>query len=151
MDQASVLIEAAPSAVWDVVTDIAGMGRFSPENTGGRWTGGEPVTAGATFTGSNRHGPVRWTTHCTVVDVVPGERFSFEADEPKARWSYLLEPSGAGTRLTETREIYGTPALWVRIVQRSKVLGRNRDTLMRDGMQTTLERMKAHLEAHQEV
>lgn len=146
MDRASVRIEAEPSAVWGVVTDIAGMGRFSPENTGGRWTVGEPVTVGARFSGSNRHGPVRWSTHCTVVEVVPGERFSFEADEPKARWSYLLEPSGTGTLLTETREIYGTPALWVRIVQRSKVLGRDRDGLMQSGMQTTLERMKAFLE-----
>ena len=105
MDRASVRIEAAPAAVWDVVTDIAGFGRFSPENTGGRWTGGQPLTVGATFTGGNRHGLIRWTTHCTVVDVVAGQRFSFEVDESKARWTYLVEPSGTGTRVTETREM----------------------------------------------
>ncbi|MFE3290657.1 SRPBCC family protein [Rhodococcus sp. NPDC059234] len=147
MDTASVHVEAPPERVWDVVTDIAGYRRFSPENTGGRWTGGEPGTAGATFTGSNRHGPVRWTTHCTVVDAVAGQRFSFEVDEPKARWTYLLEPSDTGTRLTETREIYGTPAWYVRLVQRSKLIGRDRDHLMQSGMHTTLEKMKRYLEA----
>lgn len=146
MDRASVRIEAAPSAVWDVVTDITGFGRFSPENTGGRWTGGQPMSVGATFTGGNRHGLIRWTTHCTVVDVVAGQKFSFEVDESKARWTYLVEPSGTGTRVTETREIYGTPALHVRLVQRSKLIGRNRNALMQSGMQTTLARMKGYLE-----
>lgn len=146
MDTASIEVAAPATRVWDLVTDIAGYHRFSPENTGGRWTGGEPVTVGATFTGTNRHGPVRWTTHCTVVDVVPGQRFSFQSDEPKARWTYELEPCDAGTRITETREIYGTPAWYVRLVQRSTLIGRDRDALMRAGMRDTLAAMKARLE-----
>ncbi|MGW0040799.1 SRPBCC family protein [Rhodococcus sp. NPDC003348] len=146
MDVASIEVAAAPDRVWDVVTDIAGYNRFSPENTGGRWTGGAPVTVGATFTGTNRHGLMRWKTHCTVVEVIPGQRFSFQSDEPKARWSYLVEPADAGSRITETREIYGTPAWYVRLVQRSTLIGRDRDTLMQAGMHDTLAAMKAHLE-----
>ncbi|CAG7589242.1 uncharacterized protein YndB with AHSA1/START domain [Rhodococcus percolatus] len=147
VDSARILIDVPPGEVWDVVTDVEGMGRFSPENTGARWTSGTPVTVGARFVGANRHGAVRWKTHCTVVDIVPGQRFSFEADEPKARWTYHLEPSGAGTLVTETREIYATPVWWVRLVQKSKVLGSNRDQLMQDGMRQTLERMKVALES----
>ncbi|MFC4606179.1 SRPBCC family protein [Rhodococcus kronopolitis] len=146
MDIASVHIEAAPSAVWDAVTDISGYHRFSPENMGGRWTGGKPATVGATFTGSNRHGLIRWSTHCTVVDVVAGQKFSFEVGDSKTRWTYLLEPSDTGVKLTETREVVGTPQFYVRMVQRSKLLGRNRDELMKSGMQTTLARMKGYLE-----
>ncbi|MBC2641295.1 MULTISPECIES: SRPBCC family protein [unclassified Rhodococcus (in: high G+C Gram-positive bacteria)] len=146
MDRASIVIDVPPAAVWDVVTDVEGMGRFSPENTGARWRSGTPATVGARFVGANRHGPVRWKTHCTVVDVIPEQKFSFEADEPKARWTYHLEPSGTGTRVTETREIYATPVWWVRLVQKSKVLGSNRDQLMQNGMRQTLERMKVALE-----
>lgn len=146
MDLATIDVDAPPSRVWDLVTDIAGYHRFSPENTGGRWTGGEPVTVGATFTGSNRHWLIRWTTHCTVVDVVPGRRFSFESDEPKARWTYEVEPTATGSRITETREIYGTPVLYVRLVQRSHLIGSNRDGLMQQGMRDTLAAMKAELE-----
>ncbi|MFF0818566.1 SRPBCC family protein [Rhodococcus sp. NPDC003318] len=146
MDTASIEVGAAPTRVWDLVTDIAGYHRFSPENTGGHWTGGEPVTVGATFTGRNRHGLVRWTTHCTVVDVVAGQRFSFQSDEPKARWTYLVEPTETGSRITETREIYATPAWYVRMVQRSTLIGSDRDALMQAGMRETLAKMKAHLE-----
>ena len=84
---------------------------FSPENTGGTWTSGTPGTVGAKFKGTNKQCLIRWSTHCTVVDVVDCRRFSFESDEPKARWTFVLEPSGTGTVLTETREIYATPAL----------------------------------------
>ncbi|EME15630.1 SRPBCC family protein [Rhodococcus triatomae] len=146
MDVANIEVEAPPSRVWDLVTDIAGYHRFSPENTGGHWTGGEPVTVGATFTGGNRHGMIRWTTHCTVVDVLPGQRFSFQSDEPKARWTYEVQPTETGTRITETREIYGTPAWYVRLIQRSRLIGSDRDALMQQGMHDTLTAMKRYLE-----
>lgn len=132
--------------MWEVVGDLEGMGRFSPENTGGKWTSGTPGTVGAKFTGTNRHGLIRWSTHCTVVDVVDGQKFSIEVDESKARWTYLVEPSGMGTLLTETREIYATPALYVRMMSGSGLLGRGRDQLMQAGMETTLERIKFFVE-----
>ena len=30
-------ISAGPQEVWDLVTDLANMGRWSPENDGGKW------------------------------------------------------------------------------------------------------------------
>ncbi|CAN5210312.1 SRPBCC family protein [soil metagenome] len=147
METASAYIEATPVSVWKVVSDSEGMGRFSPENTGGTWTSGTPGTVGAKFKGTNKHGLIRWSTHCTVVDVVDCRRFSFESDEPKARWTFVLEPSGTGTVLTETREIYATPALYVRMMSGSGLLGRGRDQLMQTGMETTLARIKAFLES----
>ncbi|MFE4500655.1 SRPBCC family protein [Rhodococcus sp. NPDC056743] len=146
MDRSSAFIEAAPDAVWALVSDLEGIGRFSPENTGGAWTSGKPGTVGATFKGTNKHGLVRWSTHCTVTEVVGGQKFSFEVDESKARWSFLVEPSGTGTLLTETREIFATAPLYVRILSGSGVLGRDRDRIIQAGIDTTLARIKMHLE-----
>ncbi|MGC0366807.1 hypothetical protein ABH922_004791 [Rhodococcus sp. 27YEA15] len=147
MDRSFAYIESVPALVWNLISDIEGMGRFSPENTGGRWTSGTPGTVGAKFKGTNRHGLIRWNTHCTVVESVPGQRFAFDSDEPKARWTYIVEPSGIGTLLTETREIYARPALYVRLLSGSGLLGRDRDALMQSGMDTTLTRIKAFLES----
>ncbi|MCJ0906843.1 SRPBCC family protein [Rhodococcus sp. ARC_M6] len=146
MERASAYIEATPSAVWAVVSDLEGMGRFSPENTGGKWTSGKPGTVSAKFIGTNKHGLIRWSTRCTVTEVVDGQKFSFEVDESKARWTFLVEPSDAGTLLTETREVFASAPLHVRILSGSGVLGRGRDQLMQSGIETTLTRIKAFLE-----
>lgn len=146
MDRASAYIEATPDSVWTLVSDLEGMGRFSPENTGGAWTSGNPGSVGATFKGTNKHGLVRWSTHCTITEVVGGQKFSFEVDESKARWSFLVEPSGTGTLLTETREIFATAPRYVRILSGSGVLGRGRNQIIAAGIDTTLARIKMHLE-----
>lgn len=132
--------------MWAAVSDLEGMGRFSPENTGGTWTSGKPGTVGAKFIGTNKHGLIRWSTRCTVIEVVDGQKFSFEVDDSKTHWTFLVEPSGAGTLLTETREIFAKTSLYVRIVSGSGLLGRNRDQLMQSGIETTLTRIKEHLE-----
>lgn len=129
-----------------MVSDLEGMGRFSPENTGGKWTSGKPGTVGAKFTGTNKHGLIRWSTRCTVTEVVDGQKFSFEVDDSKTRWTFLVEPSGTGTLLTETREVFAKTSLYVRIVSGSGLLGRNRDQLMQSGIETTLARIKGFLE-----
>ncbi|MFD4369571.1 SRPBCC family protein [Rhodococcus sp. NPDC058521] len=146
MDSVSIHIDAPASEVWDLVTDVSGMGRFSPENTGARWTAGTPAEVGSRFTGSNRHGWVRWSTQCVVVESVPEELFSFEVHQSKTRWTYQLEPSDTGTLVTESRAKFGSPPLYVQLIQKTKLLGRGRDELMRDGMQRTLESMKTELE-----
>lgn len=96
---------AAPAAeVWALVSDLPAMGAFSPENTGGRWVSGDGPAVGAVFVGSNGSGRRRWSTRCTVVRSEPGRAFSFDVSSvglPVARWSYALEPTGDGCRLTE--------------------------------------------------
>ena len=43
------------------------MGRWSPECTGGKWLDGAAGPAeGARFKGSNKHGPLRCSTKCTI-------------------------------------------------------------------------------------
>lgn len=102
----STTIAATPQRVFDLVTDLPGMGRFSPENAGGRWLAGATGPAvGVGFRGQNRRGLHRWSTRCTVTRCEPGRAFAFAVSSmglPVADWAYDIEVDGDGSRLTET-------------------------------------------------
>lgn len=110
----STSIAASADRVWELVSDLPGMGRFSPENCGGRWLGSATGPAlGARFRGRNGSGLRRWSTSCTVVRCEPGRAFAFEvhfARVPVALWSYEVEPTDTGCRLTETWQDRRSPA-----------------------------------------
>ena len=142
-------MDAAPEKVWDLVSDVTQIGRFSPETFEAEWLDGATgPAAGARFRGHvrrNEKGPVYWTT-CTVVDCEPSRRFSFGVGAPgKAlnTWSYQLEPSGDGTDVTESFEL--TPKLALRIYW--ACLGWARGKRNTNDMRRTLERIKAVVEA----
>ena len=100
----SVDVAAPADAVWALVSDLPAMGAYSPENRGGRWVSGDGPAVGAVFVGSNGAGRRRWSTRCTVVRSEPGRAFAFDVSSvglPVARWSYEVEPTGTGCRLTE--------------------------------------------------
>ncbi len=95
----SVEIGAPTELVWGLVSDLPAMGRFSPENTGGRWKRGGGPAVGAVFRGTNAQGRRRWSTRCTVTRCDPGSAFAFTvraAGLPVAGWSYVLAPPLAG-------------------------------------------------------
>lgn len=102
----STTVAAPPQAVWELVSDLPGMGAFSPESTGGSWVGGATGPAvGASFRGRNAAGRRRWSTRSTVVRSEPGRAFAFDVSAgglPVAQWAYELEPTADGCRLTET-------------------------------------------------
>lgn len=102
----STSIAAPPERVFALVSDLPGMGRFSPENAGGHWLDGATGPAvGVGFRGQNRRGLHRWSTRCTVTRCEPGRAFAFAVSSiglPVADWAYDIEPEGDGCRLTET-------------------------------------------------
>lgn len=148
MDESSIVIEAAPERVWVLVTDITRMGEWSPESTGGRWTRGAAGPApGARFVGSNAHGWLRWRTHCRVVECEQPSRFAFTVAENGMTWGWRLESAAEGTRLTQWRERTTPPNLLVKAFAESGLAGRDRENLMREGMQRTLAAVKATAEA----
>lgn len=109
----SVEIAADPHTLWTQVADPAQMRRWSPENTGApNGTTGAPLEVGHVFEGTNKRGPARWITRCTVVESDPGKVFSFDVQAigvrtPRLRgkianWTYTFEPTPTGTRVTET-------------------------------------------------
>ena len=147
VDEVSIDIDAPPERVWDLVTDVTDMGRWSPETYRCRWLGtGTGPAAGRRFRGWNRAkvGPVplRWATTCTVERADRPEVFRFRVRESGAIWTYRFDADGSGgTRLTETRET--TTDLRSRL---SRLLGRDRDEVVVDGMRQTLDRIKAGAE-----
>lgn len=102
----STSVAAPPLRVFELVSDLPGMGRFSPENAGGQWRGGATGPAvGVGFRGQNRRGIHRWSTRCTVTRCEPGRAFAFSVSSiglPVADWAYDIEADGDGCRLTET-------------------------------------------------
>ncbi|MFI0728419.1 SRPBCC family protein [Streptomyces sp. NPDC021225] len=143
MDEVSIPIAAGPGGVWRLITDVTGMGRFSPECTGGRWVAPASGPAvGARFRGSNRRGLIFWTTDCTVVRCEEEKVFAFDVAQSKVRWGYRIEPDGAGVVLTEWREHVGRANLLIRAVDASGLVGFRRERLMVEGMRETLARIK---------
>jgi len=148
-DAVTVHIAAPPDQVWDLVSDVTRIGKYSPETFEAEWLDGATGPAvGARFRGHvkrNGIGPVYWTT-CTVLASVPGREFTFgvgPGDKPLNVWSYRMEPAGDGTDITESFRLADSPPLrlyWF-------LLGWARGRTNRNGMRTTLERVKAEVES----
>ncbi len=140
----SVFMNAEPSIVWSLVSDVTRVGEFSPETFEAEWLGGatEPAV-GAKFRGHvkrNGVGPVYWTV-CQVTEFEPERVFEFAVLGGKAKvnnWRYELTTQDGGTLVTESFRL-GT-ALPMKIYW--TLLGRFRGKTNEDGMRTTLERMK---------
>lgn len=147
MDEVSLRIEAPAERLYDLLTDITQMGRWSPECTGGSWVGGSSGAAvGARFKGKNKHGVMRWSTACTVTKADRPSVFEWQVAQSGMLWGYRFVPDGSGTVVTEYREkTKGTP-FYVKLVQKSGLIGRDREQLMVEGMRATLERVKAAAE-----
>jgi uncharacterized protein YndB with AHSA1/START domain len=139
---------ASPERIWELVSDVTRIGRYSPETFEAEWLDGATgPTVGARFRGHvkrNGKGPTYWTT-CTVLESVPGREFAFgvgSSEKPLNVWRYQLEPAGDGTDVTESFKLADKAMLrlyWA-------LFGWARGRTNRNGMQATLERVKAEVE-----
>ena len=110
--EASIDIHASPEAVYDLVSDLPHMGEWSPENIGGEWQGGGSGKVGDRYLGHNQTSERAWSVPVLVTVAERGRFFEFvtRPDEgPYVRWAYRLEPSGAGTRVTEIWDVEKLP------------------------------------------
>ena len=148
-DQASVHIDAPAEKIYGIVTDVAGMGRLSPECTGGRWIDGATGPAvGARFKGTNKRGIARWSTTNTVVAAEPGKEFAFETKDSGYRWRYRIEAEGTGAVVTESREEFAERPLLARVFTKILLGGIDgHDDELREGIVATLDRLKTLAEA----
>ena len=147
-DSVTVHMIAPPEKVWELLSDVTRIGRYSPETFEAEWLDGATGPAvGARFRGHvrrNRKGPTYWTT-CTVLASDPGREFAFgvgNSAKPLNTWRYQLEPAGDGTDVTESFQLADTAPLRVYWT----LLGWARGKTNREGMRTTLERIKAEVE-----
>ncbi|WP_374156900.1 SRPBCC family protein [Mycobacterium sp. G7A2] len=145
----TVTMTASAEQIWEVITDIRNIGRYSPETFEAEWLDGATgPTLGAKFRGHvrrNEIGPVYWTT-CRVTACEPGREFGFEVlvgDRAVNNWHYRLTPAQGSTDVTESFHLNASPLVSLYSIFGGQ-LRRRRN--LRD-MRKTLERIKAVVEA----
>ncbi|HVF73473.1 MAG TPA: SRPBCC family protein [Acidimicrobiales bacterium] len=136
--EARTRIAAPPEAVYDLVADVPRMGEWSPETTACQWLDGATGPAvGVRFKGTNRVGPVKWSTKPRITAADRGKEFAF--DTGSTRWRYRFEAVEGGTEVTESYESHKpVTSLLSTLTLRAPVLQR--------GLEHTLERLKAAAE-----
>ncbi|HUC04044.1 MAG TPA: SRPBCC family protein [Acidimicrobiales bacterium] len=143
-DSVTVHMEASPAEVWDLVSDVTKIGRYSPETFEAQWLDGATGPGvGVKFRGHvkrNGRGPIYWTT-CTVLECEPERVFAFgvgNSERPLNVWKYEMSPAGNGTDVTESFTL--APRLPLRLYW--ALFGWARGKTNRNGMQATLERIR---------
>ena len=148
----SVVVDAPPSVVWPLVTDINLPARFSSEFLGATW-----VEEGKSFVGRNGH-PARgeWETTSYIVDYDEERAFGWavmSVETPSARWRFSLEPSADGgtTTLRQWAQMGPgpsglTPAIEAMPDKEDRIVARRLEE-WRTNMQATVDGIKALAEA----
>jgi len=103
--EVSVHIDASPSVVWPLVTDIAVPAEFSNELQGARWAEGfDGPKLGAKLRGQNKvEGVGEWETTSEIVECDEPRVFAWAVGDPfhaSATWRFTLESDADGTLLT---------------------------------------------------
>ena len=143
----SVEIAAEPAQVWALVTDVPRMAQWSPQVVRSKVKGGE-VKLGAKFSNVNRRGPLFWPTTGKVVRCEPHRDFAFRIAENKTIWSFELEPTATGTKVTQRRETPDGIAKVSQVMTKVLLGGQAKFTAeLGDGMKQTLDRIKAEVES----
>jgi hypothetical protein len=144
---ASIEIATTPQNAYETVRQLERMGEWSPENLGGRWIAGDGSAVGDQFEGDNAIGDRKWSAVAEVVRCDPGQAFCFTVgglDEPVAEWEYLFAASETGTTVTENWKMTRLPPS---LVDAPEDRIQARVDMVAAGMRTTLDNLKASLEA----
>lgn len=145
--EASIDINASPQDVWAIIADLQRMGEWSPQCKKMKVIGGT-VREGAKTLNINRKGLLVWPTTAKVVRFEPNKSVAFRIAENRTIWSYNIEATETGTKLTERREApTGTSQVSQFLVK--TVFGGNDsfEVELVKGMNATLERVKKEAEA----
>ncbi len=151
-DAVSVEIAAPPTLVFDLVSDISRMGQWSSECIHCEWTDGATGPAvGARFKARNKgaRGPA-WFNKPAVTAAEPAREFAFNRKGPgigSYTWRYRMEGTATGTRLTESCEVDKPVPKAMNWLTEKWTDSSDRDADLRNGMQTTLERINAAADA----
>ena len=142
----SIVIAAPPEQVYAFITDVAKLSTLSPECVRAAWNIGQSLRVSATFHGWNQAGDHTWDVNCEVSAVDPNKEFAFRAGTNvlgahATRWRFVLEPRPGGTQVTES---YEAPVLALPDHPVAQIPGRA--AALTQGMQATLERLKAAIE-----
>ena len=146
---------SSAEAAYDLVSDVTRMGDWSPECVRGEWVAGRGEV-GSRFLGHNRSGRSEWTTECEVVVADRPVEFAWDvitlAPAPRTSvWRFTFAEEDGRLTIEERFEMTAPPdglrAVLERTppAQRAAVLAARRDAI-HSGIDTTLSRLRAHLE-----
>jgi uncharacterized protein YndB with AHSA1/START domain len=99
--QARIDINAPVDKVWGLIADVGRMPEWSPQWRLMKALG--PVRPGTRTINLNRRKRLFWPTTSTVTEVIPERKLAFRVNANGTIWSYELEPTAQGTRVTESR------------------------------------------------
>jgi uncharacterized protein YndB with AHSA1/START domain len=143
--QAQVDIDAPASKVWALISDFRRMPEWSPQC---RWMKPfGPLRQGTRTLNLNRRNRLFWTTTSTVVEVIPEKKLAFRINTNHTIWSYELEPTGQGTRVTESRHAENGITAFSNLSVNALFGGTaNFERELLQGMNTSLAKIKAAAE-----
>lgn len=107
---ADIWIDAPPSRVWDIVTDVDLMPTMSDELQRIEWLdeAKEPAQ-GARFIGYSKHEALgEWQSTSHVIEYESGHVFAWavsDPDDPSAVWRFRVEPKDGGTQLSQSMQL----------------------------------------------
>ncbi|MDF2257774.1 SRPBCC family protein [Streptantibioticus ferralitis] len=129
-------VDAAPTRVYDLVSDVSAIRRWSPNATDVAFDQDAGPRVGAWFSGRNHRDGKQWTTRSQITQADPAT-FTFVvggAEDGIVRWSWTFQPQGRGTVVQQS---------W-QLLRLDPVLGTTRSDLdalrdyMADSAETTL-------------
>ena len=100
--QAQIEIDAPVTKVWSLVSDLSRMPQWSPQCRLMKTLGG-PLRQGSRTINLNRRKFLVWPTTSRITEFIPEKKLAFRVELNNTVWSYELEPTETGTRLTESR------------------------------------------------
>jgi hypothetical protein len=148
----SIDVAATPQDLYDLVTDIARTGEWSPICRACWWRDGDGPRVGAWFHGRNEADGRVWETQSQVVAATPGEEFAWLVGGKFVRWGFRFAPRDEqATTVTEYWQFL--PAGREMFAERFGAAAPERVALRtqqaRDGIPATLAAIKRIVEGEQ--
>ena len=142
----TVEVAATPAQVWSLISDLPRMASWSPQVVKTIVRGGVVQQGTRTFN-LNRRGLLFWPTQAKVIRFEPHRELAIRIKDNFTIWSFTLEPTETGTRITQRREAPdGISSISIKLT--AAVFGGQEGfgSELRDGMRQTLDRIKAEAE-----
>ncbi len=144
--QAQIDIDAPVTKVWALVSDLNRMPQWSPQCRVMKALGG-PLRQGSRTINLNRRKFLFWPTTSRITEFIPDKKLAFRVNQNGTVWSYELEPTTTGTRLTESRHAENGVSAFSNMSVNALMGGvPSFERELVDGMNQSLSRIKAAAE-----
>lgn len=142
--QADITINAPVAKVWALISDLDNMPKWSPQCRVMKAVGA--VKVGTKTVNVNRRGAMFWPTTSTITALDAQKKLSFRVNTNNTEWTYDLEPSGTGTKVTVSRHAEAVKPISSTLINRFMGGVPNFEVELVEGMKTSLGRIKATAE-----